>query len=180
MKYCSVVPKEIVEHYGSDFRSNPIGTGPFKFKRWEENLKLVFRKNSHYFEIDNNGQQLPYLEAVAITFLPDKQSEFLQFAQGNIDFVSGLDASYKDEILTASGQLRALYKPDVNMIRGPYLNTEYLAFFMETELPELQSDLKLRKAINYGFDRKKMMTYLRNGIGIPANGGFIPKGLTWL
>lgn len=176
MKYCSVVPKEIVEHYKSDFRSNPIGTGPFKFKRWEENLKLIFRKNTQYFETDPKGIQLPYLEAVAITFLPDKQSEFLQFAQGNIDFVSGLDASYKDEILTANGTLRPLYEKEVNMIRGPYLNTEYLAFFMETELPEIQSEI-LRKAINYGFDRKKMMTYLRNGIGIPAHGGFIPKGL---
>jgi peptide/nickel transport system substrate-binding protein len=35
----------------------------------------------------------------------------------------------------------------------------------------------IRQAINYGFDRRKMMLYLRNGIGIPANGGFIPKGL---
>ncbi|BAO76819.1 ABC transporter substrate-binding protein [Winogradskyella sp. PG-2] len=176
MKYCSVVPKEIVEHYGSDFRSNPIGTGPFKFKRWEENIKLVFRRNNHYFETDENGNSLPYLEAVAITFLPDKQSEFLQFAQGNIDFVSGLDASYKDEILTANGQLRLLYKDNVNMIRGPYLNTEYLAFSMDSEVSEIQA-LKLRKAINKGFDRTKMMAYLRNGIGIPANGGFIPKGL---
>ena len=176
MKYCSVVPKEIVEHYGSDFRSHPIGTGPFKFKRWEENIKLVFRRNNNYFEIDAKGKQLPYLEAVAITFLPDKQSEFLQFAQGNIDFVSGLDGSYKDEILTADGKLRPLYVNDVNMIRGPYLNTEYLAFFMETEVKELQA-LKLRKAINLGFDRAKMMVYLRNGIGIPATGGFIPKGL---
>lgn len=176
MKYCSVVPKEIVEHYGSDFRSHPIGTGPFKFKRWEENIKLVFRRNNNYFETDEKGKQLPYLEAVAITFLPDKQSEFLQFAQGNIDFVSGLDASYKDEILTAEGKLKALYANDVNMIRGPYLNTEYLAFFMETEVEEIQA-LKLRQAINLGFDRTKMITYLRNGIGIPATGGFIPKGL---
>ena len=176
MKYCSVVPKEIVEHYGSDFRSNPIGTGPFKFKRWEENIKLVFRRNNNYFETDKDGNILPYLEAIAITFLPDKQSEFLQFAQGNIDFVSGLDASYKDEILTLDGKLKSLYVDDVNMIRGPYLNTEYLAFYMETNVDEFQS-LKLRKAINLGFDRKKMMIYLRNGIGIPANGGFIPKGL---
>ncbi|WP_047547716.1 ABC transporter substrate-binding protein [Psychroserpens sp. Hel_I_66] len=176
MKYCSVVPKEIVEHYKSDFRANPIGTGPFKFKRWEENLKLVFRRNNNYFETDNSGKQLPYLEAVAITFLPDKQSEFLQFAQGNIDFVSGLDASYKDEILTATGKLREFYAADVNMIRGPYLNTEYLAFFMDSSIPEMQSQT-LRQAINYGFDKQKMMTYLRNGIGIPAHGGFIPKGL---
>ncbi|OUS01930.1 ABC transporter substrate-binding protein [Flavobacteriales bacterium 33_180_T64] len=176
MKYCSVVPKEVIAYYDSDFRANPIGTGPYKFKRWEENLKLVFRKNEAYFEIDNNGNQLPYLEAVAITFLPDKQSEFLQFAQGNIDFVSGLDVSYKDEILTANGNLRDSYAQDVNMIRGPYLNTEYLAFFMDSKIPEMQSRT-LRKAINYGFDKQKMMTYLRNGIGIPAHGGFIPKGL---
>lgn len=176
MKYCSVVPKEIVEHYGSEFRSHPIGTGPFKFKRWEENIKLVFRRNENYFEKDENGKKLPYLEAVSITFLPDKQSEFLQFAQGNIDFVSGLDASYKDELLTADGKLRDFYKNDVNMIRGPYLNTEYLAFYLDSDLPEIQSEL-IRKAVNYGFDRKKMMIYLRNGVGIPAHGGFIPKGL---
>ena len=176
MKYCSVVPKEIVTHYGTEFRSQPIGTGPFKFKRWEENIKLVFRKNENYFETDKNGIQLPYLEAVAVTFLPDKQSEFLQFAQNNIDYVSGLDASYKDELLTADGKLRSQYTESVNMIRGPYLNTEYLGFYLDSETPEIQSAL-IRKAINYGFDRKKMMIYLRNGIGNPANGGFIPMGL---
>ena len=176
MKYCSVVPKEIVEFYGTDFRSNPIGTGPFKFKRWEENIKLIFRKNNLYFEKDTIGNSLPYLEAVAITFLPDKQSEFLQFAQGNLDFLNSLDASYKDELLTGDGKLREKYAESVNMIRGPYLNTEYLGFYLDSKTPEIRSEL-IRKAINYGFDRKKMMTYLRNGIGNPAYGGFIPIGL---
>ncbi len=176
MKYCSVVPKEIVEYYGSEFRSNPIGTGPFKFKRWEENIKLIFRKNNYYFEHDSNGESLPYMEAIAITFLPDKQSEFLQFAQGNIDFLNSLDASYKDELLTGDGELRKKYAETINMIRGPYLNTEYLGFYLDSKTPEIQSEL-IRKAINYGFDRKKMMTYLRNGIGNPAYGGFIPIGL---
>ncbi|WP_445933612.1 ABC transporter substrate-binding protein [Olleya sp. Ti.3.14] len=176
MKYCSVVPKEITEYYGSDFRSNPIGTGPFKFKRWEENIKLVFRKNENYFETTKDGQKLPHLEAVAITFLPDKQSEFMQFIQGNLDFLNSLDASYQDEILTTNGELRDKYLNTININRGPYLNTEYLAFYMDSDLNEIQSK-QIREAINYGFDRKKMMTYLRNGIGIAANGGFIPKGL---
>ncbi|ULC60949.1 ABC transporter substrate-binding protein [Flaviramulus sp. BrNp1-15] len=176
MKYCSVVPKEIVEHYGTEFRSHPIGTGPFKFKRWEENIKLVYRKNELYFEKDSIGNPLPYLEAVALTFLPDKQSEFLQFILGNLDYLNSLDASYKDELLTADGRLRNTYSESVNMIRGPYLNTEYLGFYLDSKTPEIQSTL-IRKAVNYGFDRKKMIMYLRNGIGNPANGGFIPLGL---
>jgi peptide/nickel transport system substrate-binding protein len=58
----------------------------------------------------------------------------------------------------------------------PYLNTEYLGFFLGADTPEIQSRL-LRKAVNYGFDRNKMVTYLRNGMGVPAEHGFIPKGL---
>jgi peptide/nickel transport system substrate-binding protein len=143
---------------------------------WEENVKLVFRKNPLYFERDENGERLPYLEAVAITFLPDKQSEFLQFAQGKLDFISGLDGSYKDELLTTHGKLQPKYKNLAYMITGPYLNTEYLGFFLGTNTPEIKSKT-LRKAINYGFDRQKMVTYLRNGMGIPAIHGFIPKGL---
>ena len=176
MKYCSVVPKEIIEYYGTDFRSHPIGTGPFFLKRWSENNKLVFRNNQRYFEIDSAGNKLPYLEAIAITFLADKQSEYSQFIQGNLDFISGLDAAYKDDILTPKGKLQAKYKPRINMLKSPYLNTEYLGFYMDSDIPEVQSRL-LRQAFNYGFDRNKMITYLRNNIGSPANGGFIPRGL---
>tara|TARA_R110002020_G_scaffold154714_2_gene334998 strand:- start:160699 stop:162342 length:1644 start_codon:yes stop_codon:yes gene_type:complete len=176
MRYCSVVPKEIVEFYGNEFRSHPIGTGPFKFKRWEEGVKLVLRKNELYFEKDKEGNSLPYLEAVAITFLPDKQSEFLQFAQGNLDLLNSLDPSYKDELLTSTGKLKEKYKDRVNVITGPFLNTEYLGFFLESPSNEVRSSL-IRKAVNYGFDRQKMITYLRNGIGTPANEGFIPEGL---
>ncbi len=176
MRYCSVVPKEAVSYYGDEFRAHPIGTGPFKFKLWEENVKLVFRKNQLYFEKDDKGKQLPYLEAVAVTFLPDKQSEFLQFAKGKIDLLNSLDASYKDELLTPSGKLRDKYKDRINISKGPYLNSEYLGFYMDTEKEEIQS-LLLRKAVNHGFDRKKMITYLKNGIGMPAENGFIPKGI---
>jgi peptide/nickel transport system substrate-binding protein len=171
-----VVPKEAIDYYANAFRSHPVGTGPFYFKLWEENNKLVFRKNKLYFESDDHGTRLPYLEAVAITFLPEKQSEFLRFLQGQLDMVSGIDNSYKDEVLTTKGDLQPNYKKTIRCIKSPFLNTEYLGFFMESDLPEIQSK-KLRQAINYGFDRKKMITYLRNNIGFPANNGFIPKGL---
>ncbi len=176
MRFCSVVPKEAIDYYGNNFRSNPVGTGPFVMKLWEENVKLVLRKNSLYFEKDEKGEQLPYLEAIAITFLPDKQSEFLQFVQGKLDFISGLDNSYKDDLITTKGKLQKKYENKFNMITSPYLNTEYLGFFMGSNSSEIQSK-KIRQAVNYGFNRDKMITYLRNGIGIPAKHGFIPKGL---
>ena len=175
MKYCSVIPEE-VETENIDFRTNPIGSGPFQFKRWIPQEKLVFRKNPLYFETDSLGQQLPYLEAVAITFLPDKQSEFMQFIQGNLDFMSGLDVSYKDELLQADGQLKSKYKNQIVLNKSPYLNTEYIGFYLADSISGNQNQ-NFRKAINYGFDRQKMLKYLRNGIGIPAQHGFIPKGL---
>jgi len=176
MKYCSVVPKEAVDFYGNKFRSNPVGTGPFYLKLWVENTKMVLRKNRFYFEKEN-GKKLPYLEAVSITFLPDKQSEFLQFIQGKLDLLSGIDASFKDEILTQTGNLQKKYKAKIRLQKTPYLNTEYLGFFMEVNPNYPTANAKIRKAINYGFDRVKMIKYLRNGIGTPAINGFIPKGL---
>ena len=169
MQYCSVVPKEIVE--SRDFNRYPIGTGPFQFQLWKDGVKLVLRKNPNYFEKEK-GKQLPFLDAIAITFIKDKQSAFLQFIQGRLDFISGIDASYKDEILTKTGDLQEKYKEKVILQSQPYLNTEYLGFLMKEPLP-----LKIRQAINYGFNRVKMLKYLRNNIGTPANQGFIPMGL---
>lgn len=175
MKYASVVPQEGFQS-GYDFRKQPIGTGAFAFKLWEENIKLVLRKNPIYFEKDTSGNALPYLEAVAVTFLSDKQSGFLQFLQQKSDFISGLDASYKDEILTSKGILQQKYQENIQVIQGAYLNTEYLGFKVNTTQSPV-SDKRIRQALNYGFDRSKMIAYLRNNIGTPATGGFIPEGL---
>lgn len=181
MKYCSVIPEEAVNFYGNSFRENPVGTGPFYFKIWSENEKLVLRRNQEYFETDEDGNALPYLESVAISFIPDKQSAFLEFIKGNLDLISGIDASYKDELLTHTGELQPRYAEDFNLYRQPYLNTEYLAFLMDSSQSVMQGsplmDKRVRQAINYGFDRKKMMRYLRNNIGEPANYGMIPRGL---
>jgi peptide/nickel transport system substrate-binding protein len=175
MKYASIVPVE-ANKSDFDFRKNPIGTGPFHFKRWEENEKLVFRKNPLYFEEDENGVQLPYLEAVAITFLPEKQGEFMEFIQGKIDFLSGLHPSYKDELIDLSGNLLPDYQNRIKMQKSSYLNTEYIGLYLDASNPFLQ-EKKFRQALNYGINRSLMMKYLRNNVGIPATKGFVPQGL---
>ena len=91
MKYFSVVPKEAIEHYKEEFRRNPIGTGPFKYKYWEEGTRLVMHKNTNYFEYDG-ANRLPYLDAVSVSFIKEKESAFMQFLKGDIDMLSGIDA----------------------------------------------------------------------------------------
>ena len=178
MTYASIVPKEAVDYYGDGFRRHPVGTGPFHFQYWNEGVKLVFRKNPEYFEVDSVGERLPYLDAVSISFLIDKQVAFLEFIKGKFDFMSGIDARYKDELLTYDGDLRKKYEEKIELITGPFLNTEYISFYNDPN-DTLGADRAraMRQAVNLCIDREKMLRYLRNGIGIPATGGMIPEGL---
>lgn len=174
MKYCSVVPKEMFENGNEDFRKHPIGTGPFQFKIWEDNIKLVLRKNPLYFEKDEKGRRLPYLEAVSMSFLPEKHSEFLELIQGKVDMMADLDPSYKNEILTPDGKLNPKYSDIIDLHKYDYLSTVYLCFYLDGGN---SVDINLRKAINYGIDKQKMVKYMMNGAASVADGGFIPKGL---
>ena len=180
MQYCSVIPKESVDYYGKDFRKHPVGTGPFYLKKWEENIKMVLRKNPDYFE-KKGEKQLPLIDGVSITFLIDKMTAFMEFMKGNLDMISGITPQYKDELLTRKGTLRKKYQGKFKLLTMPYLNTEYLGILVDTTLKKVKNSplriKKVRQAINYGFDRKKMIKFLRNGIGTPGNKGIIPKGL---
>ncbi len=181
MQYCSVVPQEVVNKYGKDFRSHPCGTGPFQFIAWEEGQALILTKNRKYFEKDSTGEPLPYLDGIKVTFYDNKATEFLEFQQKRLDFINDIDVSFKDEVLTKKGELRKEWEGKIILQKHPYLNIEYLGILFDSTNDLLKNsplrNKKLRQAINYGIDRKKMMLYVRNSIGIAAESGFVPAGL---
>ncbi len=177
MKYCAVVPQRIVEALGKRFGHSPIGTGPFYLKKWHPNEAIVLRKNPLYYQFDEKGVRLPYLQSVFITFITDKQSEFMEFMLGNLDFISGINAQYKDALLTRQGLLRKKYHDEIFLQTGPYLNTEYLGFNLDSTTGEVVP-LNVRKAINYSFSRKELVAYLRNNMAYPANNGMVPPALS--
>lgn len=181
MQYCSVVAKEAVLKYGDDFRRHPVGTGPFQFAAWIEGQALVLKKNPHYFETDDKGQRLPYLDGVKITFYDSKATEFLLLREKQLDFINDIDASFKDEVLTKSGTLRKDWQGKIVLNTSPYLNIEYLGILVDTSNKLMKNSplksKKIRQAINYAFDRRKMILYLRNSLGTAAESGFVPMGL---
>jgi oligopeptide transport system substrate-binding protein len=181
MQYCNVIPHEVVEHYGADFRSHPIGTGPFQFAFWYENMALVFHKHPHYWKTDSQGNQLPYLDAVKIDFVKDMSVEFQGLLQGKYDFISGIHDSYKDEILDSQGNLVDAYSGRIAFQKTPFIKTDYLGIFVDPNMEITKNspllNKKIRQALSYAIDKKEMVRYLRNNSVFPADNGFVPPSL---
>ncbi len=180
MKYFSVIPSEATDMYGQDFRRNPVGTGPFRFKLWEEGTKLVLLKNENYFEFEGN-QRLPYLDAVTLSFIKDRETAFMELLNGKYDMLSGADAFNINEVLDKNGDLQQAYAQKFVLQKQTFLKTDYLGILVDDNMELVKkSPLRmkaLRKAINYAFDREKMVKYFRKNVGYPATAGFIPNGL---
>ncbi|MDX5435797.1 MAG: ABC transporter substrate-binding protein, partial [Pontibacter sp.] len=180
MPYAFVVPHEAVEKYGKDFRANPVGTGPFQFKLWDEGNAIVMHKNPRYWKKDEQGKQLPYLDAVQVSFITDKKSEFLTFMQGKLDFLSGIKEGSRDMILNNDGTIQDEFKDKFTVQKVPYLNTEYIGFQLDPanlKEPNPASDKRVRQALNYAINKKEMIAYFRNNLGIPGHSGMVPPSL---
>jgi peptide/nickel transport system substrate-binding protein len=174
MPYAFVVPREAVEAYGRGFRQKPVGTGPFMLKSWAERQQLVLRANPHYFE---NG--LPKLRAVVVRFIPSRLTAFNELLRGNLDFVEGLDAALKDEVLTPEGTLNPKYTGRVQLATSAQLTTEYLGCLTRDSLHPRNPllDARIRRAVAHAIDRRKLVRYLRNNLGYPAVAGLVPYGM---
>lgn len=157
-----------------------IGTGPYYLKRWERDVALVLRKNEEYREIDQDGNRLPYLDAVHVSFVKNKQTAFMQFMAGEYDFFNGIDASFKDELLTKDGLLNGKYSNTLDYRITDFLNTEYIGInLLETVggISNPLTDLNLRKAMHFSVDKVAMVKYFRNGLGRAGLNGFVPPKL---
>ena len=185
MPYAYVVPHEAVEKYGKDFREHPVGTGPFRFKLWDEGNVLLYERNPDYWRADRQGHKLPYLDAVAVSFLPDRKTEFLTFMQGKLDFLSGIRAGSRDLIMHPDGTIREDFKGKFTVQKAPYLNTEYLGFQLDSAnlIGEQAAqgralrDKRVRQALNYALNKPEMLAYLLNRVGHAGTSGFVPTAL---
>ncbi len=178
MKYFSVIPYEAIDYYKKSFHTYAVGTGPFMLKQWKEGNKLILVKNPNYFEKDEEGHRLPYLDAVSISFIRDKETTFIEFLNGKLDMISGADAMNINEVLDKSGMLNKNYASKCYLQKGNYLKTDYIGLLVDEKANKNSPLLKkpFRQALNYAIDRERLVKYFRNGVGMPAIAGFIPKG----
>ncbi len=185
MPYAYVVPKKIAEHYGLDFRSHPVGTGPFRFQSWDEGNSLILRKNPNYWKKDAEGHILPYLDAIKVSFISDKTQAYRMFLMKQLDFFSGIEEGVVDEVLYANGTVKESMREKCQVDRSPYLNTEYLCFQLDPNAPCYKNSVNhpflnkdFRKALSFSIDRNRMVFFLKNGLGQAAIHGMVPTAIS--
>ena len=94
-------------------------------------------------------------------------------------FLNDIDPSFKDEILTKNGELREHWQGKLLLKKHPYLNTEYFGILVDENNPLVKNSpttiKAVRQAMNFAINRKQLMMYMRNSIGIASEAGFVPE-----
>ena len=172
MAQTAVFPKEVYDKHGIEMRAIAVGTGPFIIKNVRENQAVYMEKNPDYWGEDEFGNQLPFLNAVNVTFINDKKSELLEFKLGNHDLMYRLPFEMIDQVVV-NGELLPEYG-DFQLQQKNVLSLQYYGFLHQGDLFD---DINLRKAFNYAIDREKLCNFTLKGAGAPAVYGVVPPGM---
>jgi len=149
--YGCIVAREAVEH--AEYQL--VGTGPFLYDIKNSNSELIkLAKNTAYYGLNEEGNQLPYLDSVIFEYYEDADEEMDLFWDGHLTFLSSVPITKISEVLEERiGDFDS--KPPKYILKSePELTTVYLEMNMET--PILKNK-KVRQALNFAINRQKLV-----------------------
>jgi oligopeptide transport system substrate-binding protein len=170
MTNLGIFPKESVETYGNNISAHPIGTGPFKLEKMDNN-GIVLSRNNNYWRKDEFGNQLPFLDKVKMTYVKDKKSELQAFSKKEIDLLFDIPADQIEFLLGSLKDAQNGKNVKHQVESKSSYSIDYIGFNCQS--PEFKNP-KLRQAFNYAIDRRVITDVWMNGDGYPANFGFVP------
>lgn len=171
MSYGFVVPREAVEYYGEDFDYHPVGTGPFVLESYVPDHEIVLARNSGYWERDEEGRPLPYLDKVHLRTAREGVVAFFGFERGVYDAM-GIPNELWDKVITPGGELRPRYAR-FRLDHATEMAVFYYGFLMTD--PLFGTNKKLRQALNWAIDREGIIEALLDGRAEPARGIYPPS-----
>jgi peptide/nickel transport system substrate-binding protein len=153
-----IVPRELVEEQGEAFGTQPVGTGPFRFVRWERGKEIVLAANPDYFD----GP--PKLARLVFRIFPGERLDgvFADFQAGNLEDSPIPPKDYRQIIANQAYQY----------VRRPIFSLRH--YGINTRLKPLD-DRRVRQALIYAIDREAVVSDVWLGRYAPAR-GILPPG----
>ncbi|MCB0507008.1 MAG: ABC transporter substrate-binding protein [Chitinophagales bacterium] len=170
--FAKVYPHEAVEKYGDEIRNHPVGSGPFYLKINRADQVTFLARNPNYWKKDEYGNQLPFLNAIRVSYIKEKKNELLEFTKGNSDLVYRLPLEMIDEIVDYKKNLKPAYKKYTLQYK-PQIAIQYYGFQHQGKI---FNNKDLRIAFCYAIDREKLCDFTLKGTGYPAIYGIVPPG----
>ncbi len=152
----SIVSPTAVKKWGDEYFNNPVGTGPFKFSRWDKKDKIVLLANDEYW----GGR--PNLDRVIFRSIPDNAVRLIELQQGGLH---AMEFPNPDDLQQIEDD------DNLELLSQPGMNIGYLA--MNFDKPPLDNQ-KVRLAINHAIDKTTIIKHLYQGLGIPAKNPIPP------
>lgn len=169
---CWIYPQELLDKHGNKLNTHAIGTGPFLLRSAGADQAMVLQRWDHYWDTDESGQALPYLDAVRVTFDQAKEREFQHFLNGHLTMVDELPADQVDVL--ADSVDKATGKRVFRAWTMPSMSIQYYGF--NVRKPPFD-DVRVRKAFAMAIDRTKLVDEVLQGLAIPAEHGLVPPGI---
>ena len=139
------------------------GTGPFKLEEYIPGTKSVYIKNENYW---GTPAKLDRIEFVTI---PESGTRVTALKTGEVDLIEN----------PAPHELPALKRNDQFYVyTSPKDRTLFLGFNLKNEEIGSKENVALRKAIAYAIDKKAIVDYVLEGLGLVADTGFIPQTIS--
>ncbi len=171
--YAGIVPKHIVEpefvaegnslSKGGNFSRNPIGSGPYKLAEWQPTESIKLEAYDGYFL----GK--PKIRQIVFKIIPDPNTRFVQFSNGEIDVLDRVPDNQYLELLAIKEQ----GKP-IQVYKYPGFSFMHASFNMR--LPVFQY-MAVRQALNYAFPKDRYIENVLNNVGTAAHANTHP--MSW-
>jgi len=162
----AVQPKHLLEGQDitkSPLTRSPVGTGPYKFIKWDAGEKIELQANPDYFE----GQ--PNIHRVVYRVIPDTSTQFLELQSGGLDMMGLTPIQFKTQTDTP-----AFIR---NFNKYSYLSFSYTYLGYNLSKPLFQ-DQRVRQAISYAINKQEIIDGVLLGLGEIATGPYKPD--TWV
>jgi peptide/nickel transport system substrate-binding protein len=146
------------------FAEHPVGAGPFMLTDWKRGSSMTLKRNPYYWNKDESGVQLPYLDEIQFVIIPDDATRILKLRAGEVD---GAEFIPYERV----AELKA--DPKIDMVLFPSTQVNYLTVNDRPKLadgtPNPLSDERVRQALNYAINKKALIQIITHGIGTPMH-----------